>query len=173
MVTKRLNETVKKMFNEGLNDEFLVKEAIESTLGGVCEKSTTKDDRGKHVDLWWNSPKKGVIGIDVKGLHKNKRTDKKYSDNHWVEAVNVSGNKGWIYGEAKYIAFKTMNEIMFVDPKDLIDIYENKIADKELVYDTPTECYIPYQRKKWGRKDVMFKMPNDDLLKISKFIIEL
>ena len=173
MVVRKLNETVKKMYHEGIKDEILVKDAIVNALGGTCEMSTVSEDINKHVDLWWDSPKKGRLGIDIKGLNKNKRSDKTYSTNHWIEAVNVLGRKGWIYGDADYIAFRTLTEIMFVEPEDLIKLYETKVSNKELVFDTPNDCYIPYQRRKWGRKDIAFKMPDEDLLKISKFIIEL
>ena len=47
---------------------------------------------------------------------------------------------------------------------------EDKVMSKELVFKNPQECYVPYQR--WGRKDVVYKIPTDDLKNIADFIID-
>ena len=72
-VKRRLAEIVKKMYNEGLKDEHFVREATEKTLGGKCWESTENEDKYDHIDFWWNSPKKGRIPMDAKGIKKNSR----------------------------------------------------------------------------------------------------
>ena len=171
MVRKALSEIVHQMYEDGLKDEYFVMEAVSHTLGGVCTKSTTQEDRIKHVDFWWESPKKGLVGIDVKGIKRNNRKDDKLDDSiHWVEVQSVNGNKGWIYGEASYIAFRTFKNVIFVKNTTLQKLSEDIVKTKELVFRNPKECYVPYQR--WGRKDIVFKIPTEDLIKMSDFIID-
>ena len=172
MVRRNLDKTIKEMYTAGLEDENFVMEAVQHTLGGKCEKSTKEEDMYQHIDFWWESPKKGLIGIDVKGVKKKNRKDKEVDDSiHWVEIQNVRGNKGWIYGNAEYIAFRTLTQIIFVKTKVLQNWSEEKVLDKPLVYNNPKSCYIPYQR--WQRQDIVYKIPTEDLIKLSDFIIDI
>ena len=160
------------MYTAGLEDENFVMEAVQHTLGGECEKSTRYEDMFQHIDFWWDSPKKGRIGVDVKGVKKKNRKDKEVDDSiHWVEIQNVKGNKGWIYGDAEYIAFRTLTQIIFVKTKVLQKWSEEKVLNKQLVYNNPKSCYIPYQR--WQRQDIVYKIPTEDLIKLSDFIIDI
>lgn len=171
MVKKQLDETIQRMYQDGLIDETLVMEAVQHTLGGTCEKSTPKEDMRDHVDFWWNSPKKGRIGVDVKGIKKKSRQDKEVDDTiHWIELLNVQGNPGWIYGKSTYIAFRTKKNILFVKTKLLQDFANNKVIGKEIVHVNPKDFYIPYQR--FGRKDMIIKVPVTDLEELADFTIE-
>lgn len=173
MVSKKLNETVQKFYLSGRLDEDFVMDAVKHTLGGEVERSSKTEDTEKHIDFWWNSPRKGRIGIDVKGLNKNKRGDNKYDDSiHWLELQNVKGKDGWLKGEAEYIAFRTNSNIIFVNREKLLDFAIEAIKNKEVVYDTPIECYVPYKRLKWGRDDLSLKALTSDLLKLADFTIE-
>lgn len=173
MVTRKLNETVKQFYLNGRLDEDFVMDAVKHTLGGEVERSTKYEDINKHVDFWWYSPRKGRIGIDVKGLNKNKRGDNEYDDSiHWLELQNVKGNDGWLKGKAEYIAFRTNTNIIFVNREKLLNFALESIKNKEVVYDTPMECYVPYKRLKWGRDDLSLKVLNSDLLKLADFTIE-
>lgn len=172
MVRRDLDKTIKEMYTAGLEDENFVMEAVQHTLGGECEKSTRYEDMFQHIDFWWDSPKKGRIGVDVKGVKKKNRKDKEVDDSiHWVEIQNVKGNKGWIYGDAEYIAFRTLTQIIFVKTKVLQKWSEEKVLNKQLVYNNPKSCYIPYQR--WQRQDIVYKIPTEDLIKLSDFIIDI
>lgn len=171
MVRKQLNETIKKMHQEGLIDENFVMEAVQSTLGGTCKKSTKEEDMKDHVDFWWDSPKMGVIGIDVKGMKKKSRKDAEVDDTiNWIELLNVRGNPGWIYGKSKYIAFRTKKNILFVKTEVLRVFANEKIVGKDLVFTNPKDFYVPYQR--YGRSDMVIKVPTSDLEKLADFTIE-
>ena len=173
MVIKTLNDTVREFFDKGLADEAFVMEAVSRTLGGRCEKSTEDEDIYDHIDVWWDSPKKGRIGIDVKGLKKNRRADRYYDDSiHWLELQNVRGDKGWLFGKADYIAFRTLSKIVFVKREKLLKFAQDVIKGKEVVYDTPKECYVPYKRKKWGRDDLSVKVLTSDLEMLADFCID-
>ncbi len=173
MVSRKINEIVRDFFKKGLIDETFVMEAVSKTLGGLCEKSKDKEDIEDHIDFWWDSPKKGKIGIDVKGIKKGKRTDTNYDDSiHWLELKNVHGKPGWLYGKAEYIAFRTKSRIIFVKREKLLSFAKNCILGKEVVYDTPNDFYVPYKRKKWGRDDLSIKVPTSDLVSLADFCIE-
>lgn len=166
-----LNETVKRMYNEGLEVENFVMEAVQHSLGGTCERSKRKEDIFDHIDFWWDSPKKGRIGIDVKGMKKNKRNDKEVDDTiNWIELMNVRGNPGWVYGKSEYIAFRTKTQIIFVKTKKLQEFAIEKTKGKELVGTNPKDFYVPYRR--YQRLDIIFKCPTKDLIEIADFIID-
>lgn len=174
MVNRELDETVKEFYKKGVLDENFVMEAVSKTLGGECQKATKNEDMYDHIDFWWDSPKKGRIGIDVKGLNKNKRTDKKYDDSiHWLELQNVKGCEGWLFGKAEYIAFRTLSNIIFVKREKLLNFALKVIKGKDVVYDTPSDFYVPYKRKKWGRDDLSLKVPTSDLNDMADFCIDL
>lgn len=173
MITKKLSETVRQFYLSGRLDEDFVMDAVKHTLGGDVMRSTKDEDINQHIDFWWNSPKRGWIGIDVKGISKSKRSDVSFDDSiHWLELQNVQGKDGWLKGKAEYIAFKTSSKIIFVKRDRLLSFALESIKDKEVVYDTPSECYVPYKRKKWGRDDLALKALNSDLEKLADFCIE-
>lgn len=173
MISRELNETVAEFYRKGLIDETFIMEAVSKTLGGTCAKSTEKEDVEDHIDFWWDSPKKGRIPIDAKGIKKNNRGDKAFDDTiHWLELQNVKGKPGWLYGKAEYIAFRTFERIIFVKREKLLSFALEVISGKDVVYDTPKEFYVPYKRKKWGRDDLSIKVPTSDLLERADFCID-
>ena len=168
--TARILKTIK----EGKDNELLVMSALTASYGGVAEKSSTKDDKYKHIDIWWTTQKGTKIGIDAKN-----HTNKPNQDFHWVEAQNVTGGKGSIYGEADYIAFNANDKIICVKTKDLVDTYETQVLGKEIVTSKPNGMYIPYTRSKYDciydptkkTNDIIFKMPDNDMLKFKDTIV--
>lgn len=173
-MSKKLVEIVNQFFNDGLKDEEYVMKIVEENLGGTCYKSSKKEDMVEHIDIWWNSPKKGKISIDVKGRRKSKRNEKQYNDEiTWIELKNVQGKDGWVYGKSDYIAFITLDRIIFVKTIKLRIFSEEKIINKKIVYNNPSDYYVPYQRKKYGRNDLMIKVPITDIIELSDFMIIL
>ena len=173
MVTKRLNEIVREFYLTGRLDEDFVMDAVKHTLGGEVSRATANEDRKDHIDFWWESPRKGKIGIDVKGIKKNNRSDSNVDDTiQWLELQGVTGYPGWLYGKAEYIAFRTLRKIIFVKREKALSFALESIKDKEVVYDTPKECYVPYKRKKWGRDDLTLKVLTSDLENIADFCID-
>lgn len=172
MVKRTVKFDYESFYSKGKMDEEFVMECTKNTFGGTCERATRDEDMFDHVDFWWDSPKKGRIGIDVKGIKKKKRSDKEGDDSiNWIEIKNVNGNPGWIYGKATYIAFRTNNGILFVKNSKLIEYIEEKVDFKVLVYRNPKAFYIPYQR--FGRKDVVVMIPTSDLAELADFSIDI
>lgn len=173
MINRKLNKTVAEFYRSGLVDETFIMEAVSKTLGGSCEKSSSKEDIEDHIDFWWDSPKKGRIPMDAKGIKKNSRSDKSFDDSiHWLELQNVNGKPGWLYGKAEYIAFRTNTRIIFVKREKLLSFALSVTEGKDVVYDNPKEFYVPYKRKKWGRDDLSIKVPTSDLLERADFCID-
>lgn len=163
-----LSNEIRRCYNEGKADEAMVAELLVEKCGGKCFDSTEYDDIRRHVDIWWDSPKGGIIGVDVKGMRKNSRKDnKKDGTIQWLEIRNVQGDKGWIFGDMDYIAFITTDDVVFVKPSDLYGRVLLNIAGKELVNVLPSDFYIPYQRS--GRKDIIVKVPVSELYEICHF----
>lgn len=89
-VIRKLDSIVKEFYEKGLEDENFVMEATEKTFGGRCYKASKNEDMYDHIDFFWDSPKKGRLSVDVKGMKKSKRSDKFYDDSvHWLELQNV------------------------------------------------------------------------------------
>lgn len=166
-----INYEIKKCLIEGKENEIKVGELLVQQCGGNYVISTFQEDIKKHIDIWWDSPKKGKVGIDIKGLRKNKRQDSLTDETiQWIEIKNTQGKDGWVFGEMDYIAFMTNNEVLFVKPKDIQTLVLKNTIGKELVHvNKDLLFYQPYQRK--DRKDIIIKVPTDDLRKITHFTI--
>lgn len=169
--TMPLSEIMRTMYADGLEDEKVVMRLTEQQFGGRTEKASKFDDTKRHIDFWWFDNTGKAYGIDVKGIKRNNRHDtNKDATIHWVELKNVRGEKGWVYGDAVYIAFMTSDSVLFVPRKTLAEFVEGMIQYKPIVNVNPKECYIPYQRA--GRLDIIVKMPTSDLLKLARHILK-
>lgn len=144
-----------------------VMEITKDAFGGEVERASNKEDMEKHIDFWWDSPRKGRIGIDVKGIKTNKDGEEDDSF-QWLEFTNVRGNPGWLYGEEKYVAFKTFTQIVYIKTEVLRKYAEEKMGKKKPVTYRPDEYYVPYTRSKWGRYDVVIKVPMQDIIDLAK-----
>ena len=104
-------------------------------------KSSPSDDVKKHVDYWH-----GEDGVDIKG--------NVFPDSIWVEFKNVEGNLGWVFGEAKWIAFDMpeLGAFVRVLRQDLVDWCKQHVEYQVIV--PKKDCY----RKGYSRKD------RDDLI---------
>lgn len=154
--------------------EDFVANAVVEYIGGTCQHGTRDDDRLRHIDLFWTTPKGVTCSIDVKGPRKNKRGDSENSKEvTWLELQNVKGGNGSLRGEADYIAFVHEDRIVFVNRERLLSFVEQKTLGVDIVYDTPKECYVPYKRSKWGRDDVVVKAYISDVDSISDWTILL
>lgn len=120
---------------------------------GEIEYSDTYTDMYKHWDLKLITPK-GYITFDVKGIRKINRNDIDYNENiQWIEFVNVNGDKGWIYGEAKYIAFQRKKDYILIKRTDIIDFLNRHSVAMYKQYSQLKEPYKLYRR--YNRKDII------------------
>lgn len=121
--------------------------------GKEVRASTREENMFKHIDYFVDE-----VGYDVKG---EKRMDRKQDDSDdtiWIESVNVRGDKGWIFGEADYIAFLVKDEFWVIPRTSLVDYIQKEITCEKVF---PIKRYKKwYQRE--GRKDaVTYVYPRD------------
>lgn len=123
--------------------------------------STEQEDITEHWDI---STK---IKFDVKGLKKTKRSDVEPNENiHWLEIKNVNGNLGWVYGEADYFVFETIDYWVIVEKNDLQKFIKDRV---EKDWASTATLYKLYSRK--DRDDVITLVKTMDLMYLSSSII--
>ena len=120
--------------------ENLFKEKIKAK-GLKYKKGTLRDDWYKHIDCYVNG-----YGVDVKG--------NRHLETIWLEHTNVNGNKGWLRGEALYIAMHIheLDCFSIYYREDLLKFVENNTYE-ETTY--KSDYFKFYTRKKWGKKDIL------------------
>ena len=129
-------------------------------MGLEVTKSSRSDDMNKHVDYWLAYDGVGRWGVDVKGNN--------LPDEIWVEFLNVRGDKGWLYGEARIIAFDMPEEggFVIVDRLDLVDYCEENV--KDILVEKKHDAHLKkYSRK--DREDVITMLKLLDLREIKSF----
>lgn len=141
-------ERLNKCSINGNKFEELFKQKI--ILNGFSFKESTKeDDWYKHIDCYVNG-----YGVDVKG--------NRHLETIWLEYSNVNGNKGWLRGEAKYIAMhiEEIDCFSIYNRKDLLDFVESNVKEKT----TNKNDYLKfYTREIWGKKDLITKVRYTDI----------
>ena len=111
------------------------------------KEATKEEDWYKHIDCYVNG-----YGVDVKG--------NRHLETIWLEHTNVNGNKGWLRGDAYYIA-------MFIMELNCFSIYKrydllNYVNKNTKVESNNTLEYLKfYTRRKWGKKDKVVKVKYD------------
>lgn len=99
----------KLMIESQLRGDAAEKRFVELAKGQGLECVILDDFKSqvqKHIDvIIKKGPKE--FKIDIKAQKKASRSDENVDDSViWLEFENVRGYKGWLYGEADYIAFE-------------------------------------------------------------------
>ena len=118
-------------------------------IGLKFRNGTNEDDWYKHIDCYVNG-----FGVDVKG--------NRHLETIWLEYSNVNGNKGWLRGDAKYIAMHIAELDCFsiYDRLDLLKFVESNVKEKTI---DKKEYLKFYTREKWGKKDLITKVRYSDI----------
>jgi hypothetical protein len=152
-------------YKQFLDNGKKVEQKFAETLSsrGILKPASTKEDIYEHWDLCL------IQKFDVKGMKRIKRTDDKPDENiHWVELRNVSGNDGWLFGDANVFVFETEDYWVLVEKQRLQDFIAEKCKGGG-TSKTP-ELYKGYTRA--GRKDLITLVKTIDLMAISKEILK-
>lgn len=154
-------DKIREFVAEYKHKEKLLAKSME-LLGRITD-ATQEQDMHEHWDFEIGIP------IDVKAMKKSSRMEDKPNDcYHWIEIMNVNGEKGWLYGKAMYIAFETERFWIFVHRQTLVDFIQEICKDKIPTTD-PFETYKIYSRE--GRSDKLTQAKTIDLMSISDFLI--
>lgn len=151
---------------QGIQKEEEFGTLLTTQFGGTVKKASREEDMYNHIDLYWELNGK-TYSYDVKSAKKNSRADNKPNyDINWIELKNVRGNKGWLFGKADYIAFECENDWIICRRTDIINLIDLSVVDQSI--SKSKDFYTYYQRD--GRKDIIVKVPTDDLRKIARKI---
>ena len=147
----------------GISAEQIFQEVM--VKNGKTILASSKDENiFKHIDFFVNGE-----GYDVKGEKRMDRKEDDADDTIWIESINVKGNKGWLFGEAKYIAFLIKNEFWIVPRVDLVTYIEKEITCETIF---PIKRYKKWYRRK-GRKDAITYVYPRDIVKLVKEKVEI
>ena len=121
--------------------------------------SNLQEDSLNKIDII--SPEHGHY--DVKSRKKTSRRNKSVQDDLvWIEYQNVRGFRGWLFGDADFIAFERENDFVVIPRKDLVKVCKLLVDEKRFVLESKYALYKMYQRK--GRKDLLTMIKMSDIL---------
>jgi hypothetical protein len=103
-----------------------------ATRRGYSPKRARRNDYNNVTHLLKAKSKKGKpieIRFDVKKL-KNK---KQSQDWLWIEFKNAKGERGWVHGDAQFVAFERKYDFIVVNRKELVQMLSNG----KIRYDLP------------------------------------
>ena len=123
-------------------------------------KTDYQTDRYRHVDFW-HGPN-GTEGVDVKG--------RKLPQGICLEFMNVVGEKGWMLGDAKWIAAEVVGFTGFFrfEREECLG-WLRTIVKNEYVSDFSLCHHKLYTRSRWGKKDIVTTVTINDLSELSSF----
>jgi hypothetical protein len=82
--------------------------------------ATKEQDINEHWDVQGRRNNGNLYKYDVKAIRKINRSDSDFTDDMtWVEGTNVRGGRGWVKGDADYIAFERKHEWLLI-PRDIL-----------------------------------------------------
>jgi hypothetical protein len=136
-------ERLKRCSVDGDKFEVLFMEKV-IEKGFKFKDGTNQDDWYKHIDCYVNG-----FGVDVKG--------NRHLDTIWLEYSNVNGNKGWLRGDARYIAMhiSELDCFSIYNRVDLLKFVELNVKEKTI---DKREYLKFYTRERWGKKDLIAKV---------------
>lgn len=145
---KVTQERLDRCQRDGDYFEDLFKQKVESK-GLRYNKAAQEDDWYRHIDCYVNG-----YGVDIKG--------NRHLETIWLEYTNVNGNKGWLRGEALYIAMhiKELDAFSIYYREELLKFVEENVQE-ETTY--KNDYFKFYTRKKWGKKDMVVKVKYEDI----------
>jgi len=124
---------------------------------------TSQEDLFGKIDVV--SPKYGGT-YDVKAKKKVSRSNAEAQDEFiWIEYQNVQGTRGWLFGDADFIAFERENDFVVIPRNDLIKVCKLLVDKDRFVVEGKYALYKMYQRK--GRKDLLTMIKMSDIVGLS------
>ena len=130
----------------------------------------TRKQQISHIDFILNAKNGLKYTVDVKARKKSSRSDFKVNDELvWIEFKNVSGNQGWLYGAADYIAFEREDDFIIVSRLNLVTLCERLVNKKLKTTTSKDALYKMYTRI--GRNDEISIIKMQDILNNTKTTI--
>lgn len=155
--------------------------SIMSSKGYSYTKASLNEDFNQHWDYKFDhpSPSPGLttpFTVEIKSMKRVSSSDPSVNpDIVWIEFINVKGSKGWLYGNADYVAFELKDTFLVVPLLKLRTLAEQLVLEPQgitidTIYDgqfksTPA-VYCLYNRKESQTRDVLSMLKVDDVLHI-------
>jgi len=146
--------------NEGKKSEARFVDACRQK-GYKVEKSSREVDINKHIDFFVYRNGRKTVGVDVKGHN--------HPECFWIEFKNVRGNKGWLYGEADWIAFELpeLSGFVMVLRRELAKYCE---ANVDTNFGSKEQATRRYYRRA-NREDIIARFHLSDLQTINSYMV--
>jgi len=143
-------------WKRGQKVEEMFKDILKQKTDTVRPSNVT--EQFQHVDYFSE-----MGSIDVKARKRINRTDDEVRDDLvWLEFKNVQGKRGWLYGNADWIAFERLKDFVLVKRIELVELAERLCQTEVRVLKGHNALYRGYQRK--GRKDLLSIIKMTDIL---------
>lgn len=112
-----------------------------------------------------------LIGKNTSGGHQETKISLKPLKNQkalkwvWIEVKNSQGQPGWLYGDADFIVFETLEDYLFIPRKKLVNlVHENVDFNSPIVQNLWEAKYKIYQRA--GKFDQITQIKLKSLLEM-------
>jgi len=122
---------------------------LASSRGWSVKKSTFRMNKQDKIDFVISKRGVGELSVDVKSRKRLKRQRQTSNDDIvWLEIMAVGHeHPGWLYGEAKLLAFEKDWGFLIVD-REKVANYVDASVDKNTIVKTPEEAHKKiYHRK--------------------------
>lgn len=124
-------------------------------------KANRNQDMFQHIDFFISKGGKNYA-VDVKAEKKFNRRNKNTDNSEvWIELRNVRGNRGWLFGDADFIAFEHAGHFLLSDRKKLIEIVNQLVDFKKTTDHSHSALYKIYSRA--GRSDRITRIKTSDI----------
>lgn len=145
---------------EGTQAEKLFLKTANEYNCKLIRKANPNEDKFEHWDFLLSKNEKQFT-IDIKAHKHEYRNGPLLKYWFWFEFKNVKGNKGWLFGQADYIAFEYFGKFLLYNRKELAKIVVSLVDTKCLVKKPKEAKYKLYQRH--GREDQVSLIKISDL----------
>jgi hypothetical protein len=165
----------------------MFREKIEAR-GWIYKKSTRDEDMYDHVDCHVSVIDNGRIVRQLKVELKGKKYTSRGNEGNpqeecqYIEFMNVRGDKGWLFGEAHYIAIEGDKKFYFIERTDLIKFSEElfkvnlnqsieKIEEDLSMHIWSSRPTIHKIYRRQGRQDLVTQISIEEVKSLAKFTI--
>jgi hypothetical protein len=151
-----LSKKYKESWDRGQNLENSFFQIIKK-FDKHCRRAN-REEQFRHIDFISNT----LGTFDVKARKRiNRSANSEQDELVWIEFKNVSGNKGWLYGQADYIAFEREKDFLIIKRIYIQGLAETLCETNNLVTKASDALYKGYTRE--GRKDLISIIQMGDL----------
>lgn len=105
---------------------------ILKTVEGWESRDSTKEENMKGIDFFMTINGK-EFSVDAKSPRREKRSDFHYmADSTWLEYNNTANGKGSLFGIQHYMAIFTLESMLLVGRKKLLDFCQTKVNTSKI-----------------------------------------